>query len=393
MPKKQKRAMTCKLCGVTGYNSRKCPTKRAVWTLLTSEEVEEMINKLGISKAQISEEQVLVAIDRRPDDFNEKPLAHTYHKHQDRFENALLSSAEPTELSSAEQTETDSEVSPQEIVEDVRWKFQQDLYFIAKADYEGEELLIGNSIFDPTIREDKTLNLGVGVDINKEYYNFYYEYTSIDELCGASLASAFYADVCAKMAESDEDQGGFEKVDVEIQLVKTTPCSEEPIGDEIIEEPVPLPFKYPPSMSYREYGFNSIPDDAIFVGYESFQRGFKVVFYQEENGFLQGFKDMGFCLKSELEWDDALQIIKKYPGAVELQQVAVSQMELLDNMRADSIPVDMWRNIDMSDVDMSSEEFTTQWLVPANQDVDPIFMGAKVDPSGKRWRIQAVCID
>ena len=136
--------------------------------------------------------------------------------------------------------------------------------------------------------------------------------------------------------------------------------------------------------------FDHIPDQALFVGFQNNDKGFDVLFYDEDLGYLQGTKTIGFSFSSKLSFDDAENVIKGMQGSIELLPVEVEDLKMLKFMRPDSIPFEMWQNIEL---ELTSKDFTDEWLVPQNMDIQSIFVGAKIDPTGRRWRVQAVCLD
>ena len=417
MPK-QKRQMTCKLCGVIGYNSRNCPTKVASWTVLTQSELDEITGKLDISVANVSQAQIDFTLSKRPVDFDEETLAHFYHNHTDRFELALktasikdtvtvdtvtvdtvtvdtqedvalaVSQSEDAELSDEELSEEElsEEVEPTnyELLETVRWEFGRELDYLAGA--EDEKVEIGNTIFIPTFRDDGSIHLEVMVNIQHDSHCEFYEFDSISDMDAEILAADWYASYL-DIEESEEDLSEedlseevasfVENEDNSVDVDPLGECSDEPLS--LFDED-----------SLEDYAFTSIPEGAILVGFEGVDNGFEVLFYEEEYGYLQGTKNLGFSFSTELSFDDTVKIIENMPGDLELIPVQTEDLKILKFMKPDKIPFDLWQDIEL---DMTSEEFTSMWLAPTNPDIDSMLVGCKVDPLGRKWRVQAVCID
>ena len=453
MPTKKKkptRTMTCKLCGVVGFNSRNCPTKTAPWTVLTQGELDNITKKLGIAVSEVSQAQIDFALSQRSVDFDGEILAHYYHNHKDRFELALkvadrkpeptlsientvrpgdsivvgdaepqgddkptLSSQEQVALSVmsdvseedvSEEDVSEEDVSEEptnyELIEDIRFKFGKELFFLSRdpSDQE-EELEIGNSIFTPTFRADGSIHLQVmvtqiGYGKDKDTHTCMYEFDSIDDIDAEQIASDFIADYLGVVsdvepgvepasafvnAEEDVSEEDEDTEDLEDQaLFDDDELSEEELSEEEL------------SFDDEDYVIDSIPEGALFVGFENNPTGFNVVFFDEDLGYLQGSKTIGFSFSAELSFDDAENVIKAMQGAVELTPVEVSDLKMLKFMRPDAIPFQMWEDIEL---ELTSKGFTDEWLVPQNMDIESIFVGAKIDPIGRRWRVQAVCLD
>ena len=441
MPTKKKKAtrtMTCKLCGKVGYNSRNCPTKTAIWTALTQAELDTITKKLGIAVSEVSQAQIDFALSQRPVDFDSETLAHFYHDNKDRFELALkladtkpevdtvdeepqdkpkpTSQQEQVALSvmsddgdeevseeevSEEEVSEDPEPTNYEIIEDVRWNFDKELFLLSREPGETDELELGNSIFIPTFREDGTVHLQVmvskiGYGTELTTHTCFYEFDDVDDIDPEMIASDFYADFLGVVSEIDNEtpasvfaSGGEEEVSEEDASEE---MSEEELSFDEEETEDQTLFDDDEELSFddSDFAIDHIPEGALFVGFENNPTGFDVIFYDEDMGYLQGTKTIGFSFSTELGFNDAENVIKAMRGAVELLPVDVSDLKMLKFMRPDAIPFEMWEEVEL---DITSEQFATQWLVPVNSDVDPIVMGGRIDPIGRKWLVQAVCIE
>jgi len=441
MPTKKKKAtrtMTCKLCGKVGYNSRNCPTKTAIWTVLTQAELDNITKKLGISVSEVSQAQIDFALSQRPVDFDSETLAHFYHDNKDRFELALklvdtkpdVEEEEPQSKSTSQQEQValsvmsddgDEELSEEElseevseepeptnyeIIEDVRWSFDKELFLLSREPGETEELELGNSIFVPTSREDGTVHLqvmvskiGYGTDLKT--HTCFYEFDDVSEIDPEMIASDFYADFLGVVSEIDNETSAsvFASSDDVSEEELSEEVSEEELSEEVSEEETEdqALFDDDEELSEEELSFDDgdfvidhIPDGALFVGYQGNDTGFDVIFFDEDLGYLQGTKAIGFSFSTELGFGDTENVIKAMRGAVELIPVDVADLKMLKFMRPDAIPFEMWEEVEL---DITSEQFASQWLVPVNSDVDPIVMGGRIDPIGRKWLVQAVCIE
>ena len=436
MPKKTTtRTMTCKLCGMVGFNSRNCPTKTAPWTVLTQVELDNITKKLGIAVSEVSQAQIDFALSQRPVDFDGDTLAHFYHNNKDRFELALkladtkpdVEEEEPQDKPNSKPTsqqekvalsvmsdDGDEEVSEEdlseeevseepeptnyEIIEDVRWNFDKELFLLSREPGSDDELEIGNSIFIPTFREDGTVHLQVmvskiGYKGQDTTHTCFYEFDDVCEIDPEMIASDFYADFLGVVAEIDNETPAsvFASDDEEVSDEELS-VDEEETEDQVLfdgEEEVSVD-EEEVSFDDTDFVFDYIPEGALFVGFQGNPTGFDVILYDADLGYLQGTKTIGFSFSTELGFNDAENVIKAMQGAVELLPVDVSDLKMLKFMRPDAIPFEMWEEVEL---DTTSEQFATQWLVPVNSDVDPIVMGGRIDPIGRKWLVQAVCIE
>ena len=429
--KKATRTMTCKLCGKVGYNSRNCPTKTAPWTVLCQEELDNITKTLGISVSEVSQAQIDFALSKRPVDFNGEILSHFYHDNKDRFDLALKlvdnkpepqdDNAEST-LSSQEQValtvmsdDSDDDVSQEqepeptnyEVIEDIRWQFDRELFFISREPSEEEQLEIGNSIFVPTFRDDGSIHLqvmisNIGYGSNKSTHTCMYEFEDIGNIAPGEIAADFLADYLGVISDVEPDvtpasvyaspdlSDDEEELSEEELSEETEDQALFDDDDDVSEDQALFDDDEELSFDDDDCMIDHIPEGALFIGYEGNDTGFDMIFFDEDLGYLQGTKTVGFSFSTELGFVDTENVIKAMRGTVELIPVDVSDLKMLKFMRPDAIPFQMWEDIEL---DLTSEEFTSQWLVPVNSDVDPIILGAKIDPVGKRWLVQAVCIE
>ena len=303
---------------------------------------------------------------------------------------------------SEEEVSEDPEPTNYEIIEDVRWNFDKELFLLSREPGETEELELGNSIFIPTFREDGTVHLQVmvskiGYGTELTTHTCFYEFDDVDDIDPEMIASDFYADFLGVVSEIDNEtpasvfaSGGDEEVseeevseeETEDQTLFDDDDDEELSEEELSEEEL--------SFDDTDCVIDHIPDGAMFVGFQSNPTGFDVIFYDADLGYLQGTKTIGFSFSTELGFNDAENVIKAMRGAVELLPVDVSDLKMLKFMRPDAIPFEMWEEVEL---DITSEQFASQWLVPINSDVDPIVMGGRIDPIGRKWLVQAVCIE
>lgn len=366
----KKRTMTCKLCGAEGYNSRKCPTKTHPWTALTIEEVGSITSLLGISNTQLSQQQIDHAITQRTTDA--EPLAVYYHANLDKLPPIDTSSPEG-QIAQALNGSEINEPQPVQFVatsddmDTIKSDFDQELWYLCHNNVDREiqvspDGLVGNSYFEHwTNSETGLLSILARVSVNTQDYELITEWNCVPT--GQEIAKHMFSQITGSVTDY------VEPVQIVFEDSSEKDCTEpfKPIF--IDNRPKSVQVENRPNLGLT------------LIGYEPTDMGYKVLYFGDQ-GYQQGEKELGFKFAAKLDFPDVERVIENMSGNMRLVKIPVGQVEMLSFMRPGIIPFEQWLEIDIP-----------KSLGNPDEDIDPIVLGAKQDPIGRTWVIQAVCVE